>query len=312
MSRSRIRRPLLFAFAAVLASVAASVASSNPGPSAWPTQAVIAYKCADSLCLTEPGGGAPRRLLATNRPWPQWDPAFSPDGHEIAFRGYWGPGDGAYALYVASRSGCTARRLTRSVASDPSWSPDGRWIVFDTSGYGDIYKVHPNGTALTKLFTGHGVKEGGYPAWSPDGRRIAYVRDQRHGSQIWLMRPDGSDKHLLHIDATAVDQGLTWSHDGRWLAFDRTATNYGTIAVIRADGSDMHTLTSGSPTWNPVWLPSDTGIAYLAGTANSNGTIAGGSLYVMRPDGTGKHRLAGPQTIQFASTAGGLTGRRCK
>lgn len=277
----------------------------------WPKGAVIAYKCADSLCLTEPGSGAQRRLLASNRPWPQWDPAFSPDGREIAFRGYWGLGDGAYALYVAPTSGCTATRLTRGVAGDPAWSPDSRWIAFDTSGYGDIYKVRPNGTGLTKLFSGRGVNEGWYPVWSPDGRWIAFVRDQRHGSQIWLMRPDGSDKHLLHTDATAVDQSLAWSGDGRWLAFVRSsATDHGTIAVMRADGSDMHTLTQDAPAWNPVWLPNDTGIAYLA----SNGTIAGGRgrVYVMSPNGTGKHRAPGPATIQFASTAGRLTARRCK
>jgi TolB protein len=278
----------------------------------WPARAVIAYKCADSLCLAAASGK--RKLLATARPWPQWDPAFSPDGREIAFRGYYQPGaDGAYALYVAPISGSTAaKRLTRGVAGDPAWSPDGRWIAFDTSGYGNIYKVRPNGTGLTKLFSGHGVHEGWYPAWSPDGRWIAFVLEQRHGSEIWLMHPDGSDKHRLHTDAAAVDESLAWSHDGRWLAFDRTTTNYGTIAAIRADGSDMHTLTSRTPTWNPVWLPSDTGIAYLTGTANSNGsTIAGGRLYVMRSDGTGKHPVAGPRTIQFASTAGTLAPRRC-
>jgi hypothetical protein len=90
----------------VLAALAGSAASFSAGTPAWPHAEVIAYKCADSLCLIEPGSGVQRRLLASARPWPQWDPAFSPDGHRIAFRGYYLPGsDGAYALYVASVSG---------------------------------------------------------------------------------------------------------------------------------------------------------------------------------------------------------------
>jgi Tol biopolymer transport system component len=310
---TRRSRRLLFGapLVTVIGAVVISAARSGASLPSWPSRALIAYKCADSLCLVGASGGGERKLVRTARPWPQWDPAFSPDGREVAFRGYWGPGDGAYALYVAPTSGCTSKRLTRGVAGDPAWSPDGRWIAFDTSGYGDIYKVRPNGTGLTKLFTGQGVHEGWYPAWSPDGRWIAFVREQRHGSEIWLMRADGSDKHRLYTDTAAVDESLAWSHDGRWLAFDRTTTNYGTIAVIRADGSHMHTLTNRPPTWNPVWLPSDTGIAYLAGTANGNGTIAGGRLYVMHSDGTGKHPIAGPRTIQFASTVATLAPRRC-
>lgn len=297
-----------------LAMLYISVAPAGAAAPTWPQGEVIAYKCADSLCLTDLSTGVRRRLLASTRPWPQWDPAFSPNGQQIAFRGYYQPGsDGAYALYVAPISGCAAKRVTRGVAGDPTWSPDGRWIAYDTSGYGDIYKVRPNGTGLTRLFAGHGVNEGWSPAWSPNGAWIAFVRDRRHGSQIWLMRPDGSDKHLLHTDATAVDQSLAWSHDGRWLAFAKSpATDPGAIAVMRADGSDVRTLTSGTPGWNPVWLPSGAGIAYLTTAPLSNGNLGPARLHVMRMDGTGKHAVVGPRTIQFASTTGRLTARGCR
>lgn len=299
---------------AALTAAGVSVAFSSGRPPAWPRGILIAYKCADSLCLTEPGSGRQRLLLAASRPWPQWDPAFSPDGREIAFRGYYNPpADGAYALYAAPISGCAAKRLTRGIAGDPAWSPDGRWIAFDTSGYGDIYKVRPNGTGQTELFAGHGINEGWSPAWSPDGRWIAFVVDRRHGSEIWVMRADGSDKHRLHTDTTAVDQSLAWSHDGRLLAFVRSpATDRGSIAVIRTDGSNVRTLTRGTPAWNPVWLPNDAGIAYLTTTPLANGNLGPARLHTMRRDGTGTHAVAGPRTIQFTASAGRLTARSCK
>ena len=295
---------------AALAAVATTSAQSDAGLPSWPAHAVIAYKCADSLCLVRANGGGERKLLTTSRPWPQWDPAFSPDGREIAFRGYYAPGDGAYALYVASVSGCSATRLTRGVAGDPAWSPDGRWIAFDQSGYGDISKIHPNGTGLTPLFTGRGTDEGWSPAWSPDGRSIVFIRVRRHGDQIWTMHANGSGAHLLYTDSGRYDSSLAWSHDGRWIAFASSRTSQpGTIKVMRADGSDARTLTHGAPAWNPVWLPHDAGIAFLIGTTRNGSAV--GRLYAIHPDGTGEYQLAGPLTVQFASTTGTLAPRRC-
>ena len=295
---------------AAVAVVATTAAQSDAASPSWPARAVIAYKCADSLCLAAASGGGERKLITTSRPWPQWDPAFSPDGREIAFRGYYAPGDGAYALYVASVSGCSATRLTRGVAGDPAWSPNGRWIAFDQSGYGDIDKIHPNGTGLTRLFAGHGSDEGWSPAWSPDGRSVAFIRVRRPGDQIWTMRANGSGAHLLYTDSGRYDSSLAWSHDGRWIAFASNRTSApGTIKVMRADGSDARTLTHGAPAWNPIWLPHDADIAFLKATTQNESVV--GRLYAIHPDGTGERWLAGPLTVQFALMVGRLPSRKC-
>jgi WD40 repeat protein len=165
---------IAFVTLAIGAPAASSGGTSRPPP--WASKGFLVYKCGDSLCLSRPDGGARRELLRTPRPpYPQWDPAFSPHGDKVAFRGYYALGDGDYALYVAGAGGCPVKRLTRSIADDPSWSPDGKWIVFGTSGFGTISKVHPDGTGLTRVIGSTGAHYDASPAWSPTSDEIAFV-----------------------------------------------------------------------------------------------------------------------------------------
>lgn len=56
--------------------------------------------------------------------------------------------------------------------SDPSYSPNGKRIVFtsDRDGDTEIFKMHANGTRERRLTKNDDVDFN--PAWSPDGRRF--------------------------------------------------------------------------------------------------------------------------------------------
>ena len=62
--------------------------------------------------------------LTADSPADDTQPAFSPDGTRIAFRSERGGG----GIFVMGATGETVRRLS-DVGYNPSWSPDGRFIV---------------------------------------------------------------------------------------------------------------------------------------------------------------------------------------
>ena len=103
------------------------------------------------------------------------EPAFSPDGDNIAFS--WnGENQDNYDIYVKSISSDSLLRLTTYKGDDwsPEWSPNGQYIAFcrDHEGEMDIYKVPAKGGAEQQLHTG-GWKGLNNISWSPDSQFIA-------------------------------------------------------------------------------------------------------------------------------------------
>jgi TolB protein len=167
-----------------------------------------------------------RRRNLTNSPYTNdWGPAWSPDGKLIAF-------NSGFELHVMRPNGQGRRRITGIEAEYPTWSPDGRRLAFmsiqphatgSDPNY-DIYVVNLDGTGLRRLTDWPG--QDGWPAWSPDGRSIAYTTSQDSAGQfrgrgpyldIYLMRPDGSDKRrVVHHSFGAFPD---WSPDGELIMF---------------------------------------------------------------------------------------------
>lgn len=302
--------PILLAAAAAVCASAAAHGRSRSGQPAWATRGFLVFRCErGGLCLARPGR-RDLRPLAGFRQAPQWDPAISPNGRAVAFRGYWGVGDGAYALYVIGTNACIPRRITRGIAGDPSWSPDGKWIVFDTSGAGQLWKVRPEGTGLTRLGGGRFEQETS-PSWSPRGNKIAFVRTPNGGrGQIWVMNATGARPVVLRASARISYEEPSWSKDGEQIAFVAVPTGPGGVQgarswidVMDANGSHVRAVTSEKGhAWNPVWPPGDAGIAWLSGL---------GSVYAARANGTHVTEVLRARAEEFAWSGAGLARSRC-
>jgi dipeptidyl aminopeptidase/acylaminoacyl peptidase len=80
-------------------------------------------------------------------------------------------------IWLVPAAGGTPRKFAASPKHDrhPRWSPDGRWLVFESNRDGEfqVWIQAVDGgeaRAITSLATGASA-----PAWSPDGSRIAFV-----------------------------------------------------------------------------------------------------------------------------------------
>lgn len=88
---------------------------------------------------------------------------------------------------------------------NPSWSPDGRRIVY-SGGRGihtyELFVMPVEGGAPERLTDNRHHEF--FPAWSPDGAWIAYSADPDGDFDVWLMRTDGSDARKL-TDVPGLD-----------------------------------------------------------------------------------------------------------
>ncbi len=115
------------------------------------------------------------------------------------------------------------RQLTNDPAQDgfPSWSPDGKTIVFERIGADPtapdtgLWLVASEGGVATQLtrFIGE------HPSWSPDGRYIVFDADE--GNSIKLIAASGGSPVRIVPDSVPVFRGGNpiWSPDGSRVAF---------------------------------------------------------------------------------------------
>lgn len=128
--------------------------------------------------------------------------------------------------------------------SDPSVSPDGRWIAY-TIQMGSVRDIamFDQATRTYQFLTASGASD--QPAWSPAGDRIAFRSARAGRSDIWVIRPDGTGAVNL---TAALPEGWhtgypAWSPDGTRLVFSAGfSEDRMTLHVIRADGTGFQPL----------------------------------------------------------------------
>src|SRR5208283_4017347 len=169
-------------------------------------------------------------------------------------------GGAAWALPVL---GGAARRLGSLVATDASWSRDGKRLAY-TSGK-DIYVAKADGSEPHKLVSLPGTVS--WPRWSPDGAKLRFTLVDKNVSGLWEMASDGSRVHplLAGWNTAPAECCGAWMPDGRYFVFQSSRGGVANIWAMREAGSLLRQvnhepvqLTSG-PTNTFAPLPSPDG-----------------------------------------------------
>ncbi len=138
--------------------------------------------------------------------------------------------------------------------------------------------------ALASIVLGATFAAGPARAASPVAGKIGFEVSTDGPTQLFQMRPDGSNVSTLHAPIGAAD--ASWSPSGRQVAFEVGNENGDrNVFVMDADGTGLRQLTeSGFDQW-PDWFPNGKRIAF---TSFRDGFP---NVYVMNADGSDEHPL---------------------
>ena len=294
MSRPRVLVLVLVVAGLITASVFAVVLlrSSDPDPVSGE---LIAYGCKEpknpwyAVCVASIDATQKRRLTEN---LPTTDPAWSPDGRQLAFTRNEDVGESTTFtfddVFVMDADGSDVRQVTADEedlwSGQPTWSPDGQELAYVrgesiastvSSKYGELYRIGLDGDGMRPLTTGQPDTD---PDWSPDGRRIVFVRGVSLSSfteandDLYVLDVDtGQVRQLTHTPQGTFEAAPAWSPDGARIAFVRTTRRSqfdgtASLHVMDRDGTHerrlpTYELFSDSP-YSVAWSPDGQSIAF--------------------------------------------------
>lgn len=154
----------------------------------------------------------------------------------------------------------------RGRARNPSWSPDGSWLVAesDAQSFSDVVRQAPRENAEQTRLTQ--APEGNFePSVSPDGTQVAFASSRTGDPEIYVMKADGTDVRRL-TSFHKEDMAPKWSPDGKWISFISDREGRVRVFVVKPDGTELRAVSGSQVTGEerePAWSPDGKKLAFV-------------------------------------------------
>jgi TolB protein len=264
--RTRLHLPALLVGAAVLVACAAVVlAAPREAEATFPGKnGRIAYQDWFSLVIyTINPNGSGKHEVTESCVYPSLAD-YSPTGKKITYtscEGRLGKDLGISTINVGGGGKFRVTHVTHNNTDDeePSYSPDGKKIVFSGAGrtfpylprtYDDeIYTIEVDGKNRVRL-TDNATYDY-YPDYSPNGRKIAFAGAGENANHIYTISAHGGD-------TSKVTKGYypSYSPDGKKIVYSWGGDRNSAIYTINVGGGGASKVTEGGyPSWGSEASP---------------------------------------------------------
>lgn len=199
-------------------------------------------------------------------------------------------------LYLVNTNSQDNKQITNvKYANYPSWSPDGKKIIFSSGG--GLYIIGENGTGTTNIVDTPDFEI--HPTWSPDMSKIAFISQNTKDTSLYnlmVVNIDGTNLITLSSNLGEIDyfSSFSWSPDGRKITFSQPLKKSREIVTVNTDGTRLTQVTNllappYSPPIQPSWSPDGKKIAFVTW-----------DLFIVNPDGTELKKLVDQKAEGFS------------
>lgn len=192
-----------------------------------------------------------------------------PDGTLVFTQLRWEGDRLYYDLYRANERKQKRQRLTTGQrATQPTRSPDGKWVVFTANDppLRHIKLLNVDSGEVTFLLKGDERESFSAPAWSPDGKSLAVVVERKgNGRRIELLNLTTKQRKPL-TGRWWAEAEPTWAPSGRFLLFTAEQKDHRNLYAYDLENDEIRLLIDDGG--QGVVSPDGQTLAYLGVTAS--------------------------------------------